>query len=299
MKNIFLIIVGLVACLMPLNFAKAQSGLIVSPPLKEHALEKGKSVSETIKVTNPTEDELIIEITLADFKAQGEEGAQEFITDDNNYSYSLSKWLKLDEEKFNLKSKQTKEIKYTIEVPTTAEPGGHYGVVFFTPVQTVNQNTSGALVVPKVGSLILGNVEGEVTVNASIKEFTTKNFYTNLSNTVNFLTRVENEGNTHIKPQGNIIVKNIFGSQITQIQVNPKTGSILPDSIKKFENDYYHKYGFGMYTASLNLNYDGHSLNSETNFYIVPIKEAGILLLAIVLIIIIRNFIKKRKTSIS
>lgn len=278
------------------------TGLIISPPLKENSANPGDSLSDVIKITNPTDSTLEVAITVQDFKAQGEEGAQIFIDPGENITgFSMASWIEV-EKNFTLKSQETKEIEYSVKVPDNAEAGGHYGVIFFTPSKTSSDvlEGSGAVVVPKVGSLILVNVSGNVVYSAEIEEFSTaKSIYLNNKNIIDFISRVQNTGTSHIKPQGNIVVKNSLGNTVTTLAVNEKSGNILPDSIRKFENEWDKKYGFGYYKAELALTYgEGKTITDSLSFWVFPWMETVGGIIVLIFLIWLARHISWKKNRI-
>lgn len=266
------------------------AGLIVSPPIIEKDAVGGASFSGIIRITNPNATtDLKVGISLGDFKASGEEGQQTFLDPATNTgSFSLAKWIKV-EDSTTLKANETKEIRYSVDVPKDAEPGGHYGVIFFSPSflnPTVLQG-SGVAAVPKVGALLLVNVPGAIKYDGSIIEFkSNKKIYWNIKNIVDFLTRFQNLGTTHVKPQGDIVIKNTFGKEVARLKVNEKMGNILPDSIRKFENSWEKKYGFGIYKTQVTLAYgDGQSATASLSFWIIPWILIVIILVVLILLI--------------
>lgn len=272
----------------------AVAGLVVSPPLTEKEVNPGNTFDGKVKITNPNANtDLSVDISIQDFKANGENGEQTFVDPAENQSFSLGTWVSI-ESNVVLKANEVKEIPYTVNIPANAEPGGHYGVIFFVPktLSSNNINGSGVMTVPKIGSLLLFTVPGEISYSGTIKEFTINNtFFSNSSNKVLFTTRFENTGSNHVKPQGSIVIKNVLGKEVANINVNEKMGNVLPQSIRKFENEWDKKYGFGLYKASATLAFgENGTATSELSFWIVPWKEtAGAVVLLILLIWILSH----------
>jgi len=289
------------------------NGVIISPPLAEKQANPGSVYSDTIKVTNPNAAaDLDVTVGVEDFIAKGEDGQQTFLDPkDNNSSYSLGKWLTVAEKTFTLKANESKVVNYTINVPANASPGGHYGVIFFSPTLAKNSQTSGNAVVaiPKIGGLILFTVPGLVTYNGQITTFeagkksgdtfTAKRLFIDSNNLVDYLTKFQNSSSTHVKPAGEIIVKNVFGKEVGRMTVNEKEGNVLPGSTRKFDNQSEIKHGFGPYDASVTLAFGENNTTSATySFWIVPWKETtGAVIVIIILITIIRRQIKKKKNN--
>lgn len=298
MKSRILIIVAIAGLFAFAPLAKAAdnviSGLIISPPIKEMTTQPGAPFSDVIRVTNPNSSTALkIDVTIEDFQAQGEDGQQTFIEPNSNNTFSMGNWISVDKS-FTLKGDETKEIPYTVNVPKNAEPGGHYGVIFFSP-SLLNPETltgSGVMAVPKVGSLLLVNIPGDIKYSGKIAEFgISKKLYIDSKNTISFLTRFQNLSSSHVKPHGDIVITNTLGKNVATIPVNDKLGNVLPDSIRRFENQWQNKYGFGLYKANINLIFgDNQTVSAVLSFWIIPWKEtAGVLALFIILIFIIRH----------
>lgn len=276
-------------------------GLAISPLLKEVSLNPGESASGVVKVTNSTNQNLNVAVTVKDFRALGEEGSQSFIDPEENTSgYSMAKWINI-EKSFSLMPSETKEISYTVDVPINAEPGGHYGVIFFTPSLASSSTVvsgSGALVIPQMGSLLLVTVPGEITYGGNIAEFNTdKKIYFDTTNNVDLFTRFQNLSTVHVKPTGNITIKNIFGNTVGVLTVNAQEGNVLPDSIRKFVSEWTKKYGFGPYKATVNLTFGaGESATGNVSFWIIPwkITAVGLVLLIVIIWLISRLQWKKK-----
>jgi len=274
-------------------------GLSVSPPIKEKTVTSGETYSDVIKISNTSAATINVDVNLQDFLAKGEEGGQEFIeAASDNSTYTMAKWITLDK-KMTLKANETKEVNYTITVPKDAEPGGHYGVIFFTvtPEKPQTSSESGAVLQTKIGTLFLLTVSGQLQYGAKIAEFkTNKNIFTESKNTIDFLTRFQNLSSVHVKPTGTIEIKNALGTVVETMNVNETGSNVLPDSIRKFTNSWEKKYGFGPYKAAITLNYgEGQSISSIVSFWIIPWKETlGILVLIIILVWLLSNLSWKK-----
>jgi hypothetical protein len=201
---------------------------------------------------------------------------------------------------------EAKSATVTIKVPKDASPGGHYGVVRFTalpPEGSTNQVALNA----SIGTLVLLHVSGDVKVETGIEEFKTGQYsiYRDGQGAevtefqaktmfeqgpIQLQVRIRNSGNVHIKPQGTITIKNMWGSTVAQLPYNSTNGNVLPGSIRKFDSQFEGKRLFGRYRAELAIQYgDGQTLNQTIRFWVIPYKVVLIvlaLLVAIVLLIV-------------
>jgi len=280
--------------------ASSSLGLIVSPPLVEKSVSPGESVSDVIKVTNPTTSVLSVSVSVKDFVAKGETGDRTFINSaDNTSPYVLGKWISFDD-KFTLGANESKDVEYSVNVPKDAEPGGHYAVILFSPTtnDSSTNDSSGAIIMPSVGPTLLITVNGDIKYNAKIKEFSTeKNFYLESKNKINFKTRFENNGSVHVVPTGNIVIKNTLGKTVSTLDVNKEKSHVLSDSIRAFSSSWEKSYGFGLYKATLTLNYgDGKTMSGDVSFWIIPWKEtAGAIIIILIFVWVLSRLEWKKK----
>jgi len=283
---------------------KAGEGLTISPPLSEVALDKGESKKFIVKLTNPTNNVVEVYPEVKDFKAKGEGGDPDFYTaNDETAKFALSKWVTFSQNKIAIAPEQFVKFEYEIKVPTDAEAGGHYGVMFFaSEPPEVKKDVSNVSLASMVGSLILVKVPGDIQEKGTLTEFSANKFFS-LNNDMDFTTRIANVGNVHFKPKGNIEIKSIFGSRVDTLSVNDSEGNVLPDSIRKFENKWKSdKFLCGIYKANLGIVYgeSAQNLMGSATFIIVPwwmlIIFAVILSLVVILLIILfRKIRRKRK----
>jgi len=306
MKKVFAVLLCL-AFLATLFVVPAQAkikgeGLTISPPLKEMTLKRGETHRGTIKVTNPTEKMMEVYPLVMNFRAAGESGEPTFYSaTEEEENFSLAHWIGFSQSKLALTSEQVIEFNYQIKTPNDAEPGGHYGVIFFaTEPPKIGTDASQVALASMVGSLILVKVPGKIVEEGAIEGFSAKKFY--FSPPVDFATRIKNSGNIHFKPWGEITLKDSWGNELERIAFNETKGNVLPDSIRKFENNWDGggKIRIGRFTADLRVVYGSkdRTLSSQLVFWIIPwwlIAAVGGVILIIVLWIVIRKARKRKK----
>jgi hypothetical protein len=298
----YLMAVSLLLAALPVAGAGAENGqaFSISPPVVELKASPGQTITTTIKLTNVSGGDLVMQAGFNDFAAKDETGDPKIIFDDTgSTTYSLKNWLSAPAA-FNMQSKETKTLTFPIKVPKDAEPGGHYAVIRFTGTTPELQN--GVALSASIGTLVLLEVSGNIKEDASVAEFesatpqfASANFFEN--GPIGFVARIKNNGNVHVKPTGTIIIKNAFGATVSTVRVNgdptdPKNPpkSILPQSIRRFEQTMPYQWMIGPYTAELSLDYgQGKHLKSVASFWVVPYK-----LIVIVLIIGVAAFFAGR-----
>ena len=217
------------------------------------------------------------------------------------------------------------DFPYRIEVPNDAEPGTHLISLVFQSKPQFEDPDEGAVVY--VGSNVAVNIflkvlgatiddidvtfksgnyankDSQLSVSERKKYFEPKNFF--LKPPVDFLITVDNKGNTHQKPGGNIkIVNDLFGGTPEIIAVNAENKIILPGTDRTFEvSSFGQGFMFGKYRAKIELLYGDplKPVDEEIAFWIVPLVEIlialAVIILIIVIIIIIRKYRKKKRAK--
>jgi hypothetical protein len=297
------LVVGVVFVALPgRSAAEGGQAFSISPPLIELQGDPGQRLTTSIKFTNVSDEELLIKTQLNDFGPKNETGEPNIIFDDvENADYSLRQWVN-SPAPFKIKAHEAKTVEFPITIPNNAEPGGHYAVIRFTGTAPELEE-SGVALTASIGTLVFLQVSGAIEEKASVEEFFSatakyvkakKTFVADSKGAwfkqgpIQFVERIENEGNVHIKPTGTIKVKNIFGRQVTELRINgnpndpnnvPK--SILPQSIRRFEQTLDRKWMFGRYTATVNVAYGQgqQPLQTTMTFWVIPYELILIVLI--------------------
>jgi hypothetical protein len=257
-NKIFLLTIFVTIGIIFILQTKAQSeGITISPLTFELTAKPGEAIVSMIKVYNPSDNVISIKMSAEDFRATGESG-QVIAEPQEDLTYSLKRWVKIEPTEFTLKSKEQRFVNFTINVPKNAEPGGKYGSILATT------NVSG--VGYAVGSLILLTVSGEIKESLILKEFSVSES----PESVSFKVRLENNGTVHLRPQGVIVIENCQGKKIEDLEV-PAT-NILPGAIretdvswiKKSTSDCYNAYLLGTYGLT-SKSFSSEKINFQTS----------------------------------
>lgn len=284
--------------------ANAANGLQISPAVIEVNGEKGKTYNINIQITNVTGTDLTFDSTVNNFSAKDESGTPSInVTNDLRMVSSIKDWVSVIPT-FTLKARQSQKVPVSLTIPQNAEPGGHYGVIRFSG-RGPNLIKTGVGLAASAGSLVLVKVAGAVDEKLDLITFTTaqngqeSSFFRN--GPLDFVMRFENKGNIHVKPVGQIEVRNIFGNKIDTISVNADKGNVLPNSIRKFQSTLDKQWLFGRYTADLSVAYGttGQAIVKSISFWVIPWRLILIVLAAIItLVFVFRTLIKRYNSYI-
>ncbi|MDO8591570.1 MAG: hypothetical protein Q7R60_01425, partial [bacterium] len=94
----------------------AQSGLSLSPVTFELTANPGEVLTNKLRIYNPTNSSIIVEMEAEDFIARGEEG-EVIVTPAETKTYSMAEWITAEPKTFTLEPKEQKFIDFIITVP--------------------------------------------------------------------------------------------------------------------------------------------------------------------------------------
>ncbi|OGY48772.1 MAG: hypothetical protein A3D39_04895 [Candidatus Buchananbacteria bacterium RIFCSPHIGHO2_02_FULL_39_17] len=275
--------------------------LTAMSPILEIEVKPGESQTGFLKLYNETAADLILTSNLESFKAGDETGQPVFLLPEQKDKF-LDWFTELPTE-ILLRPQQVILVPFRIQVPANATPGGYYAAIFWQTNSGQTKDGSGAGISGRIATLVFLKVAGELNESAQLVGFETipkNNYFFHFP--LNFSVRVNNQGNIHLQPQGQIILSDWFSRKIA-LDINQEKRFILPGSIRRFDvvwesganKNFWQNFlaelylefknlPFGPYQAELSLNYGARhqTLTGSLNFWFIPWR----LILAIVILII-------------
>ncbi len=281
------------------------------PPSLEYVAKPGESVEGIMKLINEEGETKTLYVSTANFTAKGETGTPDFQFDVP--SSNLASWITVGTQELTLESQRTQQVPFTITIPETAEPGGYYAGIFFGTQPLQNTGAGQIGIGSKIGTLIILRVEGEIFESATIEEFgfdVAKSKFNRLP--LNFMLRMRNNGNVHVRPTGTVTVRNMLGGESVSLLMNQAHGAVLPSSIRRFEalwkkqadtqkqGDFFQElgrewknFGLGNYTATATMEFGQQKqvLTASTSFTIFPWRVLLISVFVLILVILLLVFL--------
>ncbi|KKU88036.1 MAG: hypothetical protein UY18_C0022G0018 [Microgenomates group bacterium GW2011_GWF2_47_9] len=272
--------------------ASAQVTLVVSPPRHESDVKPGETIQQTIRVTNPSEDsQLVLKAFIQDFIVQDEKGTPIRVDVSASGRYLASPWFTLDKEELTLAPKETGEVTAIIAVPQDALPGGHYAMVLFQNTTAEDLGTSASYTTAQVGSIFSLTVEGDINYDALIKDFSVKNNVSEFG-PIDFSATIENQSDTHITPQSNITIVDMFGRTLETIKLDDV--NIFPFASRTLQGSWETIWGLGRYAATIDVAY-GAGLNTTRTLYFWIMPWRVILAVLVLLLVLVASLISIRR----
>ncbi len=279
-------IVAVIVLFTPAQVSAQQNkiGLSITPLSFDLSLKPGENKTNTVYLTNLSNEQVEIAVEPRNFFAKGENGDITLTKD--AIAYALSSWVNVSPNHVIMPPKEKVEFRFTINVPDKPEPGGHFGAIIFSTVPKKDLKKSAAYLTQEIGALIFVKTPGDIKEKASIASFTPGNSFYEFG-PVNFITRVKNDSNIHIRPTGSVTITDMLGNKET-INVEPE--NVLPGAIRRLQAGWNKNLLFGKYKAEVKLTYGtkGETLTAQTSFWAFPVRW-GLLALGIIMAIIIVN----------
>lgn len=291
------------------TFAQNSAGVSISPGLIEKPADPGQVLTEEFRVTNLSAEERTYYLFVKDITGVRDGGSPVFaIENSEKTGYEISEWVVLGATELTLAPGAEQTIPVTINVPSTATPGSHFGGVFVS-LEPPRMRTVGAAVGFEVANIVSIRITGDALESVQIRSFATDKYIYG-SPQVEFSATIQNKGNVLERPYGPLEVTNMFGEKVATITFNDQLGGVFPQTTRDFKVTWSDTgTAFGRYEARLSLVYgeDGKQMNtvsSELSFWVLPwniIKPALIVLfvLLVAVYIGIRLYIRRSMLAMS
>ncbi len=296
------------------SLASNAFAMTITPVRYEIKGDPGETVVKEMTIINEDAVPVTYYSSFANFEAQGETGSASFVEPLDD----IGTWMSTNES-VTLSPGEQKTVSFSVAIPQNAEPGGHFGIIFWGTSPETNADGKQLAVSAKTGLLVLLSVSGEVKEGGGLLSFSTLNekfWYNSLP--VSFVYRFQNDGGDRIKPLGFIKIRSFGIIPGKKLDANPVNGNILPASTRKFAIDWvkytppedfvaptnivenffsmalyqWKNFAVGLYSANLDLTYGTEVNNAKDSvfFFVFPWQ----LLICLIILFIIVFFIGKK-----
>lgn len=208
------------------------AALTISPTKIEVSADPGQTIVGEIELFNEETETKTFFTSYENFEPRGETGSPFFV----GGGVGLASWISA-QQSLQITPGERVVVPYTITIPNDATPGGYFAAVFFGSQPPATSVGSEVSIGGKVGTLVLLRVNGEVTETGGVIAFSAgvDNGFLFTSVPVPLTYRFSNDGGDRAIPRGEIVITNVFGGHVTTLNANPNEGSVLPNSVRKFE----------------------------------------------------------------
>lgn len=273
-------------------FAATGQSFEVSPSKEKFHFDPGAYYSGTVSVHNNGTVSSDFSVSIIPYRVSN-----------HNYSpvYEASKftqiadWIELGESSFSLDPGATKDIPYTISIPTDVPAGAQYAMI---AIDSLNKSTENATisVVQSVGVIISAEISGETRVDGEILEESANGFL--FTPPISAKTVVSNTGNVNNTVSCVLRVTNFFdGSQVYSNANAPAVYDIYPETTRDIVVAWDGSPHLGLFRVALTTSYLDEVSTFTKVVFLCPVWFISVI--AIVLVFLLTYIVVKVRKRLS
>ncbi len=263
--------------------------LTFTPPSFDFSANPGDVVNDAVRVHNDGDEPATLRVEAVNFTAKADDetsGIPEFYpSGEVRDGRGLAPWISFINPEITLQPGERGSVFFEIRVPEDAGPGSYFGAALVTSLSP--QDDQGVGVIGNTAVLMLLKVNGDIAEEAKLTGFTAA---PKLSDSLpaSFEARVENAGTVHLRPYGDITIKNLFGKTVAVVPINRfEFKSVLPGGARRYAATWSRaelpedaslwqrqtkNFALGPYTAELSMQYGlrRETLTATARFWVIP-----------------------------
>lgn len=281
--------------------------LSIDPPITVINAVAPATITSPLTIQNNSASEIALQIQFKPFKAKGENGEPEYLKGIPEFFSNIQVLDQdLPVENITLAPEQQKNLILKISIPEDTTISDYSFSVVFVSTNSAPTEMNSSVDQIGIATNVLLSIGPSEIPDAVLEEFSSPIFLE--TGPVSFTVRIKNNGIHFIQPKGEIIITNMYGQKIGKLDLI-KT-NILPDSIRAIPDNNYiqgisdfknptalwkEKILLGIYTATLNISMsdNGPIFTRTIHFLAFPFQGLIIFIIAIIVIIIFLNRIRK------
>lgn len=295
--------------LTPTKASAQEISVGVDPAIIQINTEAPSLVKSPLSVINNSDQNITYSIFLVPFKPDSDgNGQPDFDINLKEEYKDIFKKVQISDEnqdltQIDLAPKQRKDLTLSIRLPQDEKPKDYYFSVIFVS-ENIDEKNNQSIVGARagIGANVLLSIGPKSPTEGEISYFKAKKFVT--KGPVNFDVNIYNKSNHYITPEGNLVIKNIFGQTVGNINLEPvnilanssrlmKSKESSSDSPKVVWNE---KFLFGVYKTELNiaLSDEGPLLKQTKTFFAFPLE---LILGSLVALVLTLGIIKRARAK--
>lgn len=201
-------------------------GLTVYPIRNELNIEPGMSYYGSLTVTNSTDKAMEVSLSAEVFNVINQQYDYAFTAESN-----VVKWVNFESLGVSLLPNESKEVKYNIGVPLSAEPGGRYISLFAT--NDIETQDGGISSRQRIASLLYITVAGNISRTGHLLSLNSPWL---ISGSSSWSAILRNSGTTHFRSRYNVKINGIvsggqFASASGDALILPGTVRLINDEL--------------------------------------------------------------------
>jgi len=260
----------------------------VSPATIDLSGNRGEVLESSFSVVNESAVEQIYYLSVIKFESRQGSNAPRFIPFNEDHS-GFPEWISFEQPSFAVPARSKVDVPLKIALPADVIASGYYAAVLVSNTPSEVVATNGATTNAQTAVLLFLSINGKTDETLALLTYETPDVNSVIKELVglNYEFSVQNQGNVHVVPKGNVIVRDIFGRVLAKKEINEKNSRVLPLTTRTFKGvlETVENQGFlatatrqlqnlavGPVTVSLELTYGAsEKMITETkNLWIIP-----------------------------
>lgn len=260
------------------------SSITLTPSKKQHTVDAGKSISDTITVINSGSEPIEFTLFASPYTIKNEQYDADYET--KSSSTNSYQWIKIQKTEYSLQPKQEAQVPYTMTVPEGAQPGGHYAVIF---AQTTKPKGDESAIFrqKKIGALVYTTVNGDITRKGDV--LGSEIAMLQVSPPLTTKLRIHNTGNTHFDATVKLTVRDILGSTKYKSE---NSYSVLPDTIRGITSQWKESPSYGLFKVQQQVSYLDKNYTAEK--YVVMFPIWVLLVIVIIILLAVTSYLHRK-----
>jgi hypothetical protein len=229
----------------------------IRPKSLEIKSPAGSMRSAFFSVANITEEPIKVTLSLKDIKYNLD--GEAVIKEKGSTPYSSSDWITLENTEYIIRPRLSQTIPVRVKVPDGTQPGGRYSQVVVEVVDKAGRLQKDFV---EVAVIVPGKVEPALEIKRFERMKEDKG-------TKEFVVDVKNSSAIHLMPKGRVVIRDMHGNEVEQIELELKGRAILPQTDGRMTGEPRRRLIPGEYTANVEIDYGGKErATSRLNFII-------------------------------
>jgi len=249
-------------CSSALFAAEPREEITLSPATAKLSARVGQTQKDSFKVINTGNVAFDYTVYARPYSVDTEAYKPNY--SDTPERSDLYRWVQFDKATGSLQPGQTQEINYSVIVPQSATPGGHYGVLF---AETVPAQSKRDVVVrtKRVGSVVRMTVEGDVELAGKVSSIDVP--WLQFQSPLEVKARIENSGNVDFDAATTMRVDTIFGRNVFQ---SDDSHVIFPHKPRAISTAWDGVSGIGLYRVSYRVSAVDDEQSATSYVFMLP-----------------------------
>lgn len=267
-------VAGIAAPVASAQSQPVNESIALSPASRDYKVNAGAELKDELTIINDGKVAYDFIVYSRPYSVSGEEYQANYTQVGPNTD--VYQWVRFSKTNYHIEPNQTIKIPYTVTVPATAAPGGHYGVIFAETQPDGNASGTAIIRKKRVGAVIYANVNGTYVNKGEFLDVSLP--FWQLQPPMSASIRVQNTGNSDFKDEIRLTVKDLFGGvKYDAIKQYP----VLPQTTRKINVNWDQSPWFGIFRVEITQKFLDKQQSSSGYVLMMPRFIPAVLLVLV------------------